>query len=178
MPELTISYKIDDDELSPEDVKNSYEISGGISVKYGNAILTKTNIEGDDGYVGNYLYHEVYGLITGIIKLIGGEKQICEIEEEFKGLMMNPINGQIFFAVIPLHLRKEIASERMKLYPCGPDGCPIPAKQFFNSVVKMGHDFLSDITVRYTNLNPVDIHSFSQALKDTEEVVGEYNKAH
>jgi hypothetical protein len=178
MPQFSISYKIDDAEINPEEVTDWYEIGGGMCVKYGDIILTRSNAKDDDGYIGNWVFNEILALISRIPRLMRGEKCIVDIEELFTGFSMEPKNNQIYFSVIPMHLEPKIAEEAINMYPRSAKACPIPAKLFYNGVIDLGHRFLNDIKKMYINFNKKEIENYRELLKDAEELVDEYNKTH
>jgi hypothetical protein len=75
MPEFVIHYKIDED-VNPDEVMDQWSIGGSICIKCNDVVLTKTDLEGDDGYIGNYLFDEMLGFIEArclvLLRLLNG----------------------------------------------------------------------------------------------------------
>lgn len=176
MDKLKIKYKIDD----TSDIPNLYALEGGIYVEYNNVILTKAiNVEDDDGYLGNFLFSEIWGLIDGITDLLNHKKITVYIVEMFMGFSLEPENGQVKFSIIPVDLKGGFADDIINRYPCGMKGCPIPSKLLYNTIIKMGNEFINDLTINYNQLDQHgEIEAFKNTLKEVEELVDKYNKTH
>lgn len=176
MGELIIKYKIDD----ISEVSSLSELEGGIYVQYNNVILTKAiNDENDDGYLGNFLFSEIWKLIDGITDLLNHKKITVYIVEMFMGFSLEPENGQVKFSIIPVNLKGEFADDIINRYPCGMKGCPIPSKLLYNTIIKMGSEFINDLTINYNQLDQHgEIEAFKNTLKEAEELVDEYNKTY
>jgi hypothetical protein len=178
MPKFIICYKIENAHKNPEGVTDWYNIHGYMCVKYMDVILTKSYAEGDDGYLGNWIFEEIFNLISTIPQLMRGERCVVDIEEEFTGFFLEPKNNQVYFSVIPMHLEPKIAEQEIHTYPYGPKGYPIPAKLFYNGVIDLGHRFFNDIIERYSNFNKEEMEKYGELLKSTEELVEKCNNTH
>jgi hypothetical protein len=177
MSKFIIHYKIDED-VDPQKVKDQWSIGGSTSIQYNDVVLTKSKFEGDDGYLGNWIFDEILGFIKAIKWLSMGEGYINEIMEESIGFYTKFKDDQVFFSVVPVGIDDEFAEDIRKGYPCGEKGCPIPAKLFYNEVVRVGYEFLNDIIKKYKNFNKKEIEEYRKLLKDSEELVDKYNKTH
>lgn len=183
MSEFSIRYKIEDEGKNREEVKDRHMIGGGICVKYNDLVLAGPVNENRNekwaGYLGNWIFDDILvGFINSVYLLIGGATNSYEIPEDSIGFYMEGRNDHIFISIAPFELDEEDIEEFIAIFPVGSKGFLVPAKLYYNEVIRVGHEFLNDILKRYKNFDRETIETYNGILKHAEELVDEYNKTH
>lgn len=176
MSNLIIKYKID--EYNP-DISDVSELEGGIYVQYDNTILTKPIDYESDGYIGNFLFYEIWDWIGGIPDLINNKKIKVKILESFIAFRFVLKDDFVYFSIVNDTLNEDMLKGVSGMYPGGVEGYPIPIRPFLNESVEMGKKFLNDIKNKYPHLDNTDgLKGFMKTLKEVEEFVKMYNRTH